>query len=110
MMREVCRRRDIEINWTLGAEQPPRLSDPELIEIFVEAAREQQIDFLTMPSGAVHDANRMAGFARMAMLFVQSKDGRSHTPDEFTSPEHAAAGVRLLAAGLRRLAYPEAKD
>jgi len=39
------------------------------------------------------------------MLFVQSRDGRSHTPDEFTSPEHAADGVRLLAAGLRRLAY-----
>jgi len=108
MMREVCRRRDIELSWTLGAEQPPRVSDPELVDIFVNAAREQGLKYLTMPSGAVHDANRMAGFTRMVMLFVQSKDGRSHTPDEYTSPEHAAAGVQLLAAGLHRLAYENA--
>lgn len=105
MMREVCNRRDIDLSWTLGAEQPPRVSDPELVETFVDAAREQGLKYLTMPSGAVHDANRMAGFTRMVMLFVQSKDGRSHTPDEYTSPEHAAAGVQLLAAGLHRLAY-----
>jgi allantoate deiminase len=105
MIREVCGRRGIDVSWTLGAEQPPRLSDPQLIETFVAAAGEQEIPYLTMASGAVHDANRMAGFARMVMLFVQSKDGRSHTPDEYTDPVHAAAGVQLLAAGLHRLAF-----
>lgn len=105
MIREVCDRRGIDVSWTLGAEQPPRLSDPELIETFVAAAQEQDISYMTMASGAVHDANRMAGFTRMVMLFVQSKDGRSHTPDEYTDPTHAAAGIRLLAAGLHRLAY-----
>jgi allantoate deiminase len=39
------------------------------------------------------------------MIFVQSKDGRSHTPEEFTSTEHATLGIELLAAGLHRLAY-----
>ncbi len=107
IMREVCERRDIDLSWTVGAEQPPRESDPELVNVFVEAARDQNVEHLTMPSGAVHDANRMAGFTRMVMLFVQSKDGRSHTPDEFTAPEHGAAGVQLLAAGLLRLAYAD---
>ncbi|CAN5513364.1 allantoate deiminase [soil metagenome] len=104
-IRAVCERREIDYSWTLGAEQPPRISDPELVETFVAAANEQGINHTTMPSGAVHDANRMAGFTRMVMLFVQSKDGRSHTPDEFTYPDHAAKGVELLAAGLHRLAY-----
>ncbi len=104
-IKEVCERRDIEYSWTLGAEQPPRISDPALVETFVAAATEQGLNHTTMPSGAVHDANRMAGFSRMVMLFVQSKDGRSHTPDEFTYPEHAAEGVALLAAGLQKLAY-----
>jgi allantoate deiminase len=104
-IREVCERRDIEFSWTHGAEQPPRISDPELVDIFAEAATEQGINHTLMPSGAVHDANRMAGFSRMVMLFVQSKDGRSHTPEEFTYPEHAADGVTLMAAGLRKLAY-----
>lgn len=105
LMREVASRRDIDISWDAGAEQPPQRSDVELVSIFEEAARDQGIPFLTMDSGAVHDANRMAEFTRMVMLFVQSKDGRSHTPEEFTSVEHAVAGIELLAAGLHKLAY-----
>jgi allantoate deiminase len=105
MFREVAARRGLDISWTLGAEQPPRPSDPELVSIFQQSATEQDVPFMTMQSGAVHDANRMAGFTRMVMMFVQSKDGRSHTPAEFTSVEHATDGVRVLAAGLHKLAY-----
>lgn len=107
MFREVAARRDLEISWTIGAEHDPTPSDSELVELFENAAREQELPFITMASGAVHDANRMAHYARMVMLFVQSKDGRSHTPDEFTSVEHATDGIRLLAAGLHKLAYQE---
>lgn len=104
-MKAVADRRGIDISWTYGAEQPPRVSDRELVDTFCAAGDEQGLSYTTMPSGAVHDANRMAGISRMAMLFVQSKDGRSHTPDEFTAPDHMAAGVQLLAAGLHKLAY-----
>jgi allantoate deiminase len=105
MFREVAARRGLDISWTIGAEQPPRPSDPELVQLFQDVAGELDVPFLTMQSGAVHDANRMADLSRMVMLFVQSKDGRSHTPEEFTSVEHAVAGIRVLAAGLHRLAY-----
>jgi allantoate deiminase len=47
----------------------------------------------------------MARRYKSAMIFVQSKDGRSHTPDEYTAPEHAAAGIQVLAAALHKLAY-----
>jgi allantoate deiminase len=105
LLREVAARRELEVSWSFGSEQPPRRSDPELVVLFQDAAAEQGIPSYTMASGAVHDANRMADVARMVMLFVQSKDGRSHTPAEFTSAEHAALGVQLLAAGLYKLAY-----
>lgn len=105
MIREVCDRRGIDYSWRIGAEQPPRRADPELVDLFCGAASEEDLPYITMDSGAVHDANRMAGLSRMVMLFVQSKDGRSHTPEEFTSVEHAADGIQLLAAGLHRLAY-----
>jgi allantoate deiminase len=39
------------------------------------------------------------------MIFVQSKDGRSHTPAEYTAPDHLADGLHLLTAALYRLAY-----
>jgi allantoate deiminase len=47
----------------------------------------------------------MAAIARTAMIFVRSKDGRSHTPDEFSSIEDIVDGIRVLAAGLHALAY-----
>jgi allantoate deiminase len=39
------------------------------------------------------------------MIFVRSKDGRSHTPEEFSSIPDIVAGIRVLAAGLHALAY-----
>jgi len=105
MFREVAARRNLDISWTLGAEQPPRPSDPKLVSLFQAAAEQQNVAYLTMQSGAVHDANRMADLSRMVMLFVQSRDGRSHTPAEFTAVEHAVDGINVLAAGLHRLAY-----
>ena len=69
------------------------------------AARGLGVPFTTMTSGAVHDTQQMAAVAKVAMVFIQSRDGRSHTPEEYSSPEHLAAGVEVLTEALRRLAY-----
>ena len=58
-----------------------------------------------MHSGAAHDTQNMAEIAKVAMVFVQSKDGRSHTPAEFTTVDDAVAAIRVLAATLHKLAY-----
>jgi N-carbamoyl-L-amino-acid hydrolase len=49
-----------------------------------------------MPSGAGHDAQVMALICPMAMIFVPSVGGVSHSPKEFTKPEDVAAGVDVL--------------
>ena len=57
-----------------------------------------------MPSGAGHDAMCMAPpSAPPAMLFVPSRGGVSHSPDEYTTPEDCVNGARVLLAGLLRL-------
>ena len=60
---------------------------------------------MTMTSGAVHDAMQMAEIARVAMIFVRSRGGISHSPEEFTAAEDAAAGIEVLARALHALAY-----
>ena len=57
-----------------------------------------------MVSRAYHDALFMARVAPMGMIFVPSKAGVSHRPDEYTAPEEVANGARVLAATLARLA------
>lgn len=49
-----------------------------------------------MPSGAGHDAAFLAHVAPMAMVFVPSKGGISHRPDEWTSAEQFEKGVAAL--------------
>lgn len=105
LMREVAARRGLDIHWEVYMDLPPCPADPALVATFAAAAREQDIAFTTMASGAVHDAQQMATIAPMVMLFVRSKDGRSHTPEEFSSVDDMVAGIRLLAAGLYALAY-----
>ena len=86
-------------------DHPPCPSDPRLIDLLEATATEQGIPFLSMFSGGGHDTQQVGLMAKVAMVFVQSRGGRSHTPDEYTAPEHAAAGIQVLTAALHRLAY-----
>jgi len=55
-----------------------------------------------MPSGAGHDAQAVAHFAPMGMVFVPSVGGLSHHPDEYSRPEDIEAGVNVLLGALLR--------
>jgi allantoate deiminase len=93
------------ISWVGTSGGEPTICDPGTVRLLEAVAREQGIAAKTMPSGAIHDCQIMAQRYKAAMIFVPSKDGRSHTPDEYTSPSELAAGVQVLAAALHRLAY-----
>ncbi|MGH3112202.1 MAG: M20/M25/M40 family metallo-hydrolase, partial [Gaiellaceae bacterium] len=67
------------------------------------AAREEGATTLRMPSGAGHDAMVLAHHVPAAMLFVPSRGGISHSPEEFTPPEQCELGARVLARAVRRL-------
>jgi len=57
-----------------------------------------------MVSRAYHDAAFMAQIAPAAMIFVPSKDGLSHHPNEHTAPDDLARGVQTLALTIAQLA------
>jgi allantoate deiminase len=104
-MRDVAARHNLDISWTHTVDHAPCSCDPDLVAIIEESAREQEIPAMRMASGAAHDSQQMALKCPVAMIFVQSKDGRSHTPAEFSSVEHCVAGIEVLAAALHKLAY-----
>ena len=58
-----------------------------------------------MPSHAGHDAQLIGTLCPAAMLFVPSKGGHSHRPDEYTDPDHIGLGIEVLVRALFRLAY-----
>lgn len=105
MMREVAARRGLDIEWDVQIDHEPSPSDPEVVAMLRRVAAEQGVRTMVMSSGAGHDSQQMAALARIAMIFVRSRDGRSHTPDEFSSIEDIVEGIRVLAAGMHALAY-----
>ncbi|MGH3020599.1 MAG: Zn-dependent hydrolase [Gaiellaceae bacterium] len=81
----------------------PVALDPGLQDALEAAAREEGATTLRMPSGAGHDAMVLAHHVPAAMLFVPSRGGISHSPEEFTPPEQCELGSRVLARTVRRL-------
>jgi allantoate deiminase len=105
LIRDVAERRRLNVDFQINKDLAPRPCDPGIVDMLDQMATALDIPHMRLSSGAVHDTQRFSQIAQTAMIFVQSKDGRSHTPEEFTSTEHATLGIELLAAGLHRLAY-----
>jgi len=74
----------------------PALADPKIRQIIQEKAEMLGLSTLSLPSGAGHDAQEMAKIAPMGMIFIPSKDGISHSPQEFSSKEDVANGANVL--------------
>ena len=76
----------------------------DLIQATIASAA-QAAGFSHQPiaSGAGHDGVFVAETGPIGMIFIPCRDGRSHTPDEWTEPAQAIAGTRVLAHTLRLL-------
>jgi Peptidase family M20/M25/M40 len=49
-----------------------------------------------MPSGAMHDAQVMVRLAETGMIFIPSRGGRSHCPEEYSEPGQVEQGTNVL--------------
>ena len=82
----------------------PATSDPAVLAAIEEACVEAGLPAVRMISRAYHDCVFMARLCPAAMIFVPSRAGVSHRPDEYTSTAEIAQGAAVLAGALRRLA------
>lgn len=82
----------------------PSPMDPALVERLEQAAALEGASSMRLVSGAGHDAMTLARHVPAAMLFVPSRGGISHSPDEWTSERHCELGARVLARAVELLA------
>lgn len=80
---------------TIGSSLPIRLS-PRIMDTVKRAVSSCSDSWMTMNSGAVHDAAMMAAITDVGMIFVPSVGGKSHNPEEYTSPSDIALGCQAL--------------
>jgi beta-ureidopropionase / N-carbamoyl-L-amino-acid hydrolase len=70
--------------------------DAGIRDVALDSARRRGLRAITMPSWAGHDAKILAPHHPVGLIFVPSKNGVSHAPDEFTHPTQLAAGAQIL--------------
>jgi ureidoglycolate amidohydrolase len=100
----VAEGRGVTINTELVNADPPTTCDPAILAALEASAVDAGRSHKRMVARAYHDSSFVACIAPAAMLFIPCRDGVSHRPDEFASPEWIAAGVDVLARTLARLA------
>ena len=107
--REIAGRRNVEAEFERAAGEEPAPLSGALATEAVKLARELGLSHRRMTSGAGHDAME---FARAGvptlMVFVPSRGGISHSPDEFTTPGALFTGYRFTRELARRIAEREA--
>ena len=101
---EIAARRGVSIRIETINADAPATSDPGIVETLTACCEEAGHSYRKLVSRAYHDSLFMAAITPLAMLFIRSKGGISHRPDEYSSPDDIAAGVQVLASSLLRLA------
>lgn len=88
--------RGLVLEWTIVQDGNAVPCDPGLTRRILDVLETRAQPAISLTSGAGHDAVIMSTLGPVAMIFVRCRDGLSHHPDEFVSPEDIANGISLL--------------
>lgn len=89
-------KRGLKYNFRKVAEAPAVVFDSGMVELAERVSARLGLASKRMVSGASHDAQFLSPFCPTVMIFVPSKDGRSHCPEEWTEAEDLENGCNVL--------------
>ena len=99
----VSAKRKVSIQTEFVNADAPADCAPTIVEALSQSCRQRGIGFLPMVSRAYHDSLFMARIAPVGMLFIPCRNGYSHRPDEYASPDDIVRGTLVLAETLASL-------
>jgi ureidoglycolate amidohydrolase len=100
---KISSRRSISIRSELLNADAPADCAALVVEALSRACEKHRLASRRMISRAYHDSLFISRIAPVAMLFIPCRNGYSHRPDEYASPEDIARGALVLAETLASL-------
>lgn len=93
--------RGCSVQWVMDTDSPATKFHEDCIECVEASAKDMlgvsaESKIQRMTSGAGHDSVYTSRRAPTAMIFVPCRDGVSHNPSEYCSPEDCANGAQVL--------------
>lgn len=101
--RAICTRRGVELSTKLLSDASPVVIPAWVRDLTAGVCRDLDLAYRVMYSGASHDSQMIARIVPVGMIFVPSRGGLSHVPEEWTSSAQVAVGVDVLARSLLAL-------
>lgn len=101
---DIQQRRGVRITEEFVNADDPAISSEHIVAALEAVCEAEGASYRKMVSRAYHDSTFLAKIAPIAMLFIPCRNGVSHKPDEYATPEAIELGTRVLALTLARLA------
>jgi beta-ureidopropionase / N-carbamoyl-L-amino-acid hydrolase len=98
-----ARERGVEVDFAWTSDNATVRTSTEVHAALADAADGNGLPWTPVPSGATHDAVHLARLCPMGMVFIPSRAGRSHCPEEWSEFADIAAGVQVLGAAVQAL-------
>lgn len=102
-LNEIAAKRGVFVKWEIQNDDTPMPCDSHIMELMENYCKEMGLGCQKMVSGPFHDSLFLGEFVPVGMIFVPSKAGLSHCPDEWTEYEDLAQGSQVLTAVLYEL-------
>lgn len=99
----ISARRGIRLRSEVIGDTSPVVLPTSLVTVGERSARAEGVTSRRLPSGASHDAQQIGRIAPAGMIFVPSRHGVSHVPEEWTDAADIATGTRVLLRSLETL-------
>ncbi len=96
LAQQICNNRGVKLTVESKNKNSGAICDSGIKEAIEEACGKLSLEAFTLTSGAGHDAMRLALICPVGMIFVRSRNGISHTPEEYSSPEDCCDGANVL--------------
>ena len=104
-IEEIMEKRGISITFELWKSSKPVLFPSTMVKRIGNICERLGFTHAQVPSQAGHDANHMAEIVPTGMIFVPSRDGRSHCPEEWTEFEDIERGAEVLAQAIYEIDF-----
>ncbi len=101
--QEISDKRHVSVQSEMLNADAPADCAPAVVQALSRSCEKHRLHFHHMISRAYHDSLFISRIAPVAMLFIPCRNGYSHRPDEYASPEDIARGALVLAETLASL-------
>ncbi|MDU5084146.1 M20 family metallo-hydrolase [Veillonella sp.] len=105
----ICEKRGLSYTIEPIAQDHPVAMHPAMIREIEGAVKAVDVEYMTMPSGAGHDAMHWADVVPTGMIFIPCREGISHNPAEFADMDDIVTGAKILDTVLRKLSLESTK-